>query len=95
MIKIIKKENLITIQGHAKFAEYGQDIVCAAASSIVTTTINAILRIDENSIDYNQINDQIEIKVLKNTKNTKLLIENMLDLLESLAKKYPKNLRMK
>ncbi len=83
------------IKGHAKFAEYGHDIVCAAVSSIVTTTINGILKIDQNSITFNQIEDKIEIKILKSKKNTKLLIENMLDLLTQLAEKYPKNLEMK
>ncbi len=95
MIKVVKKENSIMIKGHAKFAEYGQDIVCAAVSSIVTTTINGILKIDQNSIIYKQDENQIEIKILKSKKNTNLLIENMLDLLAQLAKKYPNNLEMK
>jgi len=31
-----------TMSGHAEFAEYGQDIVCAAASAVSFGTVNAI-----------------------------------------------------
>ena len=39
-VEVIKKN--ISIIGHANFDEYGKDIVCAAASSIVITSIEAI-----------------------------------------------------
>ena len=37
------KYKKITILGHAMYDDYGKDIVCSAASSIVTTTVNGIL----------------------------------------------------
>ena len=47
MIKIsLKEENKkikeIKIKGHAFYDDYGKDIVCAAFSSILITTVNAI-----------------------------------------------------
>ena len=55
MIKISIKyeENKIKevlIKGHALYDDYGKDIVCAAVSSIVITTVNAILSINKDSI---------------------------------------------
>ena len=52
MIKVIVENNKIEISGHANFDDYGKDIVCASVSSIVITTINACIEIDEDSIYY-------------------------------------------
>ena len=52
MIKISLLKDQIIIKGHANYAEYGNDIVCASVSSIAITTINAILRFDSNNISY-------------------------------------------
>ena len=46
VINVKRNNNLIEeviFHGHAEFNKYGKDIVCAAASSIVITSINAIL----------------------------------------------------
>ena len=57
MIQVrVEKENAkfkkIKIIGHAMYDDYGKDIVCSACSSIVTTTVNGILSIDNNNISY-------------------------------------------
>ena len=95
MIKVLKKDNLIEITGHSNYDILGKDIVCSAVSSIVTTTINGIISIDEKAISYNYHNDKMTINVLKNDEITNKLINNMLDLLISLAKDYPKNINVK
>ena len=38
-----------------KVMEYGKDIVCAAVSSIVTTSINACLTLSSDSIKYTRL----------------------------------------
>ena len=95
MIKVLKKENIIEITGHSKYDIIGKDIVCSAVSSIVTTTINGIISIDNESISYNYKNDKMTITNLKNDEITDKLLNNMLDLLKSLAKDYPKNINVK
>jgi len=93
-VNIIKKDdqiNKITINGHAEYAKYGKDIVCAAVSSIVITTINAIIRIDEEVLEYKE-SDNLEITILKHTEVTDILITNMLELLTELEKQYKKNI---
>ena len=57
MIKVkIEKQNAkykkITMLGHAMYDDYGKDIVCSAASSIVTTTVNGILSLNKGSLSY-------------------------------------------
>ncbi len=92
MIKISISKKQITIKGHAGYEEYGKDIVCAAVSSIVTTSINACLSLDEASIRYEEKEGLVIINVLKDNETTIKLINNMINMLEELAREYKKNI---
>ena len=93
MIKINYKENLITITGHANYSD-GNDIVCASVSSIMYTTVNALLRLDENSIKYTDNKDKVVIEVLKHDNVIDTLIVNMMSLFNQLELDYPKNVKI-
>ncbi len=95
MILITKKDNLISISGHALYADYGKDIVCSAVSSIVITTINGIISINDKALKYDLKKDGLEIEILLKDNVTLKLIDNMLDLLTDLSKNYPKNIQVK
>ncbi len=95
MIKVLVSKNKVEIKGHSNYDTLGKDIVCSAVSSIVTTTINGIISIDEKAISYNYHDDTMEISILKQDEITVKLINNMIDLLKSLAKDYPKNINVK
>ena len=94
MIKVNIKSNHIVITGHANFADYGKDIVCASASSIVITSINACLRIDNSSLLYKEELDKLTIDIKSDSEIIKSIIENMIFLLEELAKTYKKNIKI-
>jgi len=93
MIKIIIKNNSIEISGHANFNDNGKDIVCASVSSIIYTTVNGILNIDDKAIKFND-NKIMTIEILKKDKVTNKLINNMIILLEDLEKQYPENIKI-
>ena len=97
MIKVsIIKDNLIKevkISGHANFADYGKDIVCSAVSSIATTTINNIIALDNKAITYSA--DEGDILITNNdSEMASKLLDNMIMMLEDLAKDYPKNIKI-
>jgi uncharacterized protein YsxB (DUF464 family) len=97
MIKVsIIKDNLIKevkISGHADFADYGKDIVCSAVSSIATTTINNIIALDNKAITYSA--DEGDILITNNdSEMASKLLDNMIMMLEDLAKDYPKNIKI-
>lgn len=92
MVKVTIDQDHITISGHAGYGAYGKDIVCAAVSGCVLTTINAILKIDETSINLLNKEGHIELMNLKTNKTTDKLVENMLDMLKELETNYPKNI---
>ena len=100
MIKVkIEKQNAkykkITILGHAMYDDYGKDIVCAAASSIVTTTVNGILSLDKGSLSYLVSKKGMSIDIKSTDSTTQLLINNMVSLLKELAGNYPDNIEVK
>lgn len=99
MIKIKLEKNNdkiknIIIKGHALYDDFGKDIVCAAVSSTIITSVNASLSIDENSLSYDDKNGLI-IKVLKRDEVTNKIITNMVSNLYELMKMYPKNIQIK
>lgn len=91
MIKIEISKDKITITGHANYDEYGKDIVCAAVSSTVITTINGILSIDNDALKVTE-GKILTIEILKHDDSTDKLINNMINLLEELKNDYKDNI---
>ena len=92
-----KKDNnieKITFRGHANYAEYGKDIVCAAASATVLTTINGILSLDSSTIDVIQEDNNIDISIIKHNNISDKLLSNMLNSLKTIRSNYPKNIEI-
>lgn len=96
-INIINNNNLvekISIKGHAEYDLHGSDIVCSAVSSIAITTVNGIMKIDKECIDFIEEEGYLEIQIKKHTVVSDSLINNMIDLLVDLEKQYKKNIKI-
>lgn len=94
MIKVEVTKKNISILGHSMYDDYGKDIVCAAVSSIVMTSVEGIASIDESAIDIEQSKDNLNIIINKHDNITNKLIKTMINLLRELEKKYPKNIKI-
>ena len=56
-VKVVKENSnvvKVSVLGHAMYDEYGKDIVCSACSSIVTTTVNGVLSLNNESLSYQE-----------------------------------------
>ena len=99
MIKVLINEtdkiNSIEIKGHSNYASHGSDIVCASVSSISITTVNAIIRIDSDSINYKDEDGYLLINIFKHSDTIDKLIDNMINLLEELERKYNKHIEIR
>ena len=97
-VKVTKDSDMIksvSILGHAMYANFGKDIVCSAASSIATTTINGILSFDKEGLSYEVSKDGLVIKNIKTDNITQTLLNNMISLLKELENDYPTNVEVK
>ena len=84
----------LSIKGHADYDTLGKDIVCAAVSSIVTTTINNIIALEENTIKCDTKEGNVCITVLRNSDVTNKLLNVLIDMLKELATDYPQNIKI-
>ena len=84
----------LSIKGHADYDTLGKDIVCAAVSSIVTTTINNIIALEENIIKYDTKEGNVCITVLRNSDLTNKLLNVLINMLKELAIDYPQNIKI-
>ena len=99
MIKVkIKKEGSnyrqINVIGHAMYDDYGKDIVCSAASSIMTTTVNGILSFDQTYITYQEEKDRFTIIINYYNTIVNNLIDNMIRMFKELEGDYPDNIKI-
>ena len=86
----------IKLDGHAGYAEHGEDIVCAAVSMLVINTINSIELftnepIKERAVDNQQGLIDIEFperKLGKFDSDAELLIKSMINGLETVKEMY-------
>ena len=91
------KEATIEVKGHADYAEYGSDIVCASISVACIMTADLI---EKFNLGYNIIDlvcdegyFRLQIKTTDFVSNT--LFENLEATLEEISKQYPKYLKLK
>ncbi len=94
MIKVIKKNKVIEISGHAGYDEYGKDIVCASVSSVIMTTVNSIMNIDNSSISYVDDGNKIIIEKLNDNDIVDKLLNTMILILKDLEEQYKENIKV-
>lgn len=96
-VEIIRNNNnikKISILGHAMYDEYGKDIVCASVSTLVISTVNNILSINDKTIKVEQNDFKIIIEYILKDNIIDILINNMISNLNTLANNYPKNIKI-
>ena len=86
------------ISGHAEYAEYGKDIVCAGVSALVETAVLGL----ENVVGVKPlVNKKQGFFILKlpdsmteeESKNAAIILETIFLGLEDIANSYPLNIR--
>ena len=82
------------MEGHAEFAAYGNDIVCAAVSVLVINTINSIEAFTEDTFEnaVHQEKDVVSFELTSNpvSEKAELLLESLVLGLTSIAEEYGK-----
>ena len=96
MIKVeIINNKIVKVLGHAEYAEYGSDIVCASVSTAVYMSINQIDVFDKLDFIKYTINDgDVYIEVVREDEIVKKVISNLIFTLRDLELQYPKYIKI-
>ncbi|MDO5422775.1 MAG: ribosomal-processing cysteine protease Prp [Eubacteriales bacterium] len=76
-------------EGHADYAEEGEDIVCAAVSVLTVNAVNSIEQFTEDAFAVRQDDGFLELELDGPvSKETKLLLDSMVLGLQEIEKSY-------
>lgn len=95
MIEIKRNENSISIKGHAGYAPHGQDIVCAAVSTLVQTFLASVeeLTADEIAVTYSPQGQIQSIQYEHLSERAQVLEDALFVGIRLIADTFPANVR--
>jgi uncharacterized protein YsxB (DUF464 family) len=96
MIEVKRNSGGITIQGHAGYAPHGQDIVCAAVSTLVQTFLASVdeLTADEMLVGFSQQGQIQSIQYERLSERAQVLLDALFIGIQMIADTYPANVRI-
>ncbi|WP_100331713.1 ribosomal-processing cysteine protease Prp [Bacillus xiapuensis] len=90
-----------TMEGHAEFAEYGKDLVCAAATAVSFGALNAILSLTEAKLQIEQGRNGGFLRCIVpenipdgEQEKVQLLLEGMVVSLQTIERDYSKHINI-
>ncbi len=94
MIVVNIRENSLTIEGHAGYAEKGRDIVCAAVSALAQGLLHSLQVLTDDEISAEVESGHIRMEYENLSEQGKLLIDSFFiavsDIQEAYGEKYVK-----
>lgn len=85
----------IDVSGHSGYDDIGKDIICSSVSTAMYVTIGIIQKINpHHKYLENDKNAQMILEIKKSDSFTNIVLENLIEILESIAKDYSKFLKI-
>lgn len=94
MIEIRHDGGKVTVKGHANYAEPGQDIVCAAISTLTQVFMASVEELTAAKIKTAQTGGYMEIVIEESTERAQVLLDSFLLGCRMIADEYPDNVRV-
>ena len=94
MIVIRVREDGVTIEGHANYAEYGKDIVCAGMTALMRTLVKSIEDLTEDEIEYEISSGKVDIHFRDLSEESKLLVDSFFVGVFMIANEYPEYVKI-
>lgn len=94
MIEVNQSSGSITIKGHAHYAPRGQDIVCAAVSTLVQNMVISISEMTTDEIQYDMQPGLVEIRYGNLSANAQLLVDSFFVGIRLISNEYPAYVQM-
>ncbi|MDD3747288.1 MAG: ribosomal-processing cysteine protease Prp [Anaerostipes sp.] len=94
MIEISIRKDGVTVSGHANYAPRGQDIVCAAVSTLALALIKSIENLTEDKIQYSISSGMVDIEYKNLSEKSKTLVDSFFVGVSMVSNDYPNHVRM-
>lgn len=95
MIVVSVTRESVTVDGHAKYAEPGKDIVCASVSVLAQNLIQSIESLTQDPIWYHVMPGHIDIDIKNLSEQGKLLVDSFFIGVSSIAETYGSYVQIK
>ena len=83
MIEVNVRDDGVTISGHAGYAAFGYDIVCAGATALAQTLIKSVEDLTEDDIKYGNLSEK-----------SKTLVDSFFIGIQLIVNEFPENIRI-
>lgn len=94
MIEVKHTDGCIKVSGHAGYAPHGQDIVCAAVSTLVQNMVLSISEITTDKIQYDMQPGSVEIRYGTLSAEAQLLVKSFFIGVREISNQYPSNVQI-
>jgi uncharacterized protein YsxB (DUF464 family) len=94
LITIYNNENRISVEGHANYGPYGQDIVCSAISTLLQTYIESVANLSNDEIKYSIGEGRAFVEHKALSVQGKVLRESFFIGINGVAAAYPDNVQI-
>ena len=94
MIAVSVRKDGITIEGHANYAEYGKDIVCAGVTALMRTLVKSIEDLTEDEIEYEISSGKVDIHYRNLSEKSKTLVDSFFIGVCLIADEFPDHVRI-
>lgn len=94
MIEIHRGKNGITIQGHAGYAEFGKDIVCAAVSTLTQVFLASVEALTTDNLTYDIAAGNTVIRYGDLSEQSNTLLDSFFVGVSMIADEYPEYVRL-
>lgn len=91
-IKVVKDD--VTIKGHANYVKTGDDIVCAAVSTLLQSMILGIEKLTDEKINYQLKSGDSYFEAPSKSHEAILLYHNFIISASEIAEQYPENVKL-
>lgn len=95
MIEVRIRPERIEISGHARYAEYGKDIVCAGVTALTQTLIQSIENLTDDEIEYRISPGKVEVEYRNLSEKSKTLVDSFFVGICLIAEEFPEYVKVR
>lgn len=94
LIEASVRRDGITVKGHANYAVFGSDIVCAGVTALAQTLIKSIKDLTDDKIEYEISPGRVDIKYRDLSEKSKALVDSFFIGICVIADEFPEYVRI-